>query len=114
MCVVRELGRARLVAVALTLLPAIGACHSSSGPPMVSIRGFAFHPRRLVVHAGQVVTVGNQDAVLHGFTADDRGSFDLHSITAGSSARVTLSNPGIYHYHCPIHVSMTGVVEVSR
>ena len=112
MTAVRNRGGVRSLVIAATVLMVVAAgCSSSSGPPTVAIKGFAFHPGHLVVHAGQTLTVANQDTVLHGFTANDK-TFEIPSITAGSSATVSVPKVGVYPYHCPIHVSMTGVLEV--
>jgi plastocyanin len=87
-----------------------GGCASSSSG--VAVRHFAFHPDHLVVRTGKSIEVANHDEVLHTFTADD-GSFNTGSIGAGKSRAVTFTKAGTYLYHCNIHVSMHGTVQVT-
>jgi plastocyanin len=99
-------------AVVIASLCVVGAGCRSSSSPRVTVKSFAFHPVRLSVHVGQTVTVANHDTTLHTFTADD-GSFNTGSIGAGTARQVTFAKAGSYAYHCSIHVSMHGLVEVT-
>jgi plastocyanin len=105
--------KSRLVlALVLGWLPVMGAGCRSPGSPGVTVKNFAFHPDHLVAHVGQTIKVTNHDTTLHTFTADD-GSFNTESITAGTSRQVTFAKAGTFPYHCSIHVSMHGVVQVT-
>jgi len=78
----------------------------------VTIKNFSFSPTPITVKAGQAVTVTNQDTTDHTFT-DSGGAFDTGHIAPGTSKTVTLAKAGTYHYHCNIHPTMTGEIDVS-
>ena len=130
----------RVVAVAAGLVLALAACGGSgaggslppsdppvnaggggSGPCSVvsatgqvagTIAGNAFSPNPVALPAGQTVTFTNEDGVSHTVTLDD-GSCDTGPISGGASAGLTFSAAGSYPFHCAIHPSMTGTIEVS-
>lgn len=82
----------------------------------VTIKDFAFHPATLNIKAGTKVTFVNNDSEYHTATSDTTPTvFDSGHITPGDTNgySVTLTKPGTYHYHCDIHPSMNGTVEVS-
>jgi len=78
----------------------------------VHIKNFAFSPTPLQVKAGQTITVVNDDTVSHTFTADG-GGFDSGTIAAGASATVTVAGTGSVGYHCTIHTTMKGTLQVA-
>lgn len=79
----------------------------------VAIKDFTFAPTPLAVKAGATVKVTNNDSTAHTVTADDKG-FDTGSVDAGGDATFTApSAPGTYAYHCSIHSTMKGAIEVS-
>jgi plastocyanin len=78
----------------------------------VHIKNFAFSPTPLQVKAGQTITVVNDDTVSHTFTADG-GGFDSGTIAAGASATVTVAGTGSVGYHCNIHTTMKGSLQVA-
>jgi plastocyanin len=87
---------------------------------------FAFSPTPLNISAGTKVTVTNQDSTTHTWTSDD-GKFNSGNLAAaaasndpnnygpssGESFSFTFSAPGKYTYHCSIHSSMKGEVDVT-
>lgn len=77
----------------------------------VSIEGMAFNPSNISVTAGQTVTFTNKDSVSHTVTADDN-SFDSGTIAPGQSYTKQFDTTGTFSYHCSIHPSMKGSVEV--
>jgi plastocyanin len=77
----------------------------------ITAKDFAFSPATLEVEAGAEVTITNDDGAPHTFTADD-GSFD-DALSGGATATHTFEKPGTFAYHCEIHSSMKGTVEVS-
>ncbi len=85
---------------------------SATGEVAGTIAGNAFAPSPVALTAGQTVTFTNNDSVSHTVTLDD-GSCDTGPITGGASAGLTFSAAGSYPFHCAIHPSMTGTVEVS-
>jgi len=77
----------------------------------VEIVEFSYEPDPVVVQVGGKVTWQNQDAAPHTATADD-GSFDTGTIENGKLGSATFKEPGTFTYHCEIHPTMHGTVEV--
>jgi len=78
----------------------------------VSIANLAFDPATRSVAAGATVTWTNDDTVPHTVTADD-GAFDSGIFDPGVSFSWTFDEPGAFAYHCQLHPTMEGTVEVS-
>jgi plastocyanin len=89
-------------APAATPLPAL---QSAS----VTIQNFAFSPQVVKITAGGSVTWTNQDGVIHTVTFSD----STQTISNSASYTKKFDTPGTYAYHCSIHPSMTGTVEVT-
>lgn len=77
----------------------------------VQIVEFSYEPDPVVVQAGGKVIWQNEDTAPHTATADD-GSFDTGTIEKGKLGSVTFKEPGTFTYHCEIHPTMHGTVEV--
>ena len=77
----------------------------------VEIVEFAYQPDPVVVQAGGKVIWQNEDTAPHTATADD-GSFDTGTIDKGKLGSETFKEPGTFTYHCEIHPTMHGTVEV--
>jgi plastocyanin len=77
----------------------------------VQIVEFSYEPDPVVVQAGGKVIWQNEDTAPHTATADD-GSFDTGTIENGKLASATFKEPGTFTYHCEIHLTMHGTVEV--
>ena len=77
----------------------------------VDIADFAYDPDPVRVQEGGKVIWMNEDAAPHTATADD-GSFDTGTIEEGKIQSETFKEPGTYAYHCEIHPTMHGTVEV--
>ncbi|HET7119943.1 MAG TPA: cupredoxin family copper-binding protein [Solirubrobacterales bacterium] len=77
----------------------------------VEIVEFSYGPDPVVVQAGGKVTWQNQDTAPHTATADD-GSFDTGTIEKGKLGSATFKEAGTFAYHCEIHPTMHGTVEV--
>lgn len=77
----------------------------------VQIVEFTYEPDPVVVQVGGKVIWQNEDTVPHTATADD-GSFDTGTIEQGKLGSETFKEPGTFAYHCEIHPSMHGTVEV--
>lgn len=82
-------------------------------PPLGTARivQFAFVPATVQVDAGSTVTWTNDDPAPHTVTADD-GTFDSKQLERGADYAVVFDRPGSYSFHCEIHPTMVGVVEV--
>jgi plastocyanin len=75
----------------------------------VKIQTFAFDPQVTKIAAGGSVTWTNQDGTTHRVTFSD----STQTISNGASYTKKFDTPGTYAYHCSIHPSMTGTVEVT-
>lgn len=82
------------------------------GSAAIAIAGSTFAPSTLPVASGSTdITITNADAVDHTFTLDDM-SVD-ETIAAGGSATVTVDLTESSGFHCEIHSSMTGTLQVA-
>jgi plastocyanin len=77
----------------------------------IEIVEFTYEPDPVVVQVGGKVIWQNQDTAPHTATADD-GSFDTGTIEKGKLGSATFKEPGTFTYHCEIHPTMHGTVEV--
>jgi plastocyanin len=95
----------------------LAACSSSSSKSSGSTDGAAVSITNLVfstsaVKAGATVTVKNNDAATHTVTADN-GEFDVNVPANGHATFTAPSKAGQYKFHCNIHTSMHGTLDVS-
>lgn len=107
--------------VSLILAPLVG-CLGNKGTPAsdtppagstVIIQAFQFMPANLVVKAGTTVTFINEDPVPHTVSPDANAQFTgLEVLDGQSTGSITFDVPGVQHYHCNIHTSMTGTITV--
>ncbi|MGZ8619829.1 MAG: cupredoxin domain-containing protein [Actinomycetota bacterium] len=82
------------------------------GTAKIGIADLAFEPSTLTVASGATtITVTNSDTVTHTFTLDD-GSVD-ETIDPGQSVDVTVNITATTGFHCSIHTSMTGTLQVA-
>lgn len=85
---------------------------SSGGGTTIVAKDFAFSPDSVNVKAGTVtLTVTNEDGTEHTFTLDD-GSSNT-DLPAGETVTVTLDLSTTVGWHCTIHPSMTGTLNVT-
>jgi plastocyanin len=117
---------AGLLAVALVLTAA--ACSSSSSSSSsstatspaaggggntatITVANFAFDPSSVDVSSGKVtLTVTNNDTTEHTFTLDD-GSSDT-PLPAGKTETISLNLTQTVGWHCTIHPTMKGTLNV--
>jgi len=117
---------AGLLAVALVLTTA--ACSSSSSSSSsstatspaaggggntatITVANFAFDPSSVDVSSGKVtLTVTNNDTTEHTFTLDD-GSSDT-PLPAGKTETISLNLTQTVGWHCTIHPTMKGTLNV--
>lgn len=76
----------------------------------VDVRGIAFVPAAVKVHAGDVVEWTNRDFVDHTATAQN-GAWDV-KLPVGKTGRVTLTKAGAIDYYCRVHPNMKGKIDV--
>jgi plastocyanin/regulation of enolase protein 1 (concanavalin A-like superfamily) len=77
----------------------------------VSIQNLSFVPQTLTVSMGTRVTWINNDTTTH-TTTSDTGVWDSSILNPTQSFSFTFSAPGTYTYHCAVHPSMTGTIQV--
>ena len=80
-------------------------------PEQVSIEFSAYGPSQLDVLPGETVLWSNVSQRTHTVTSDT-GRFDSGHVGPGGRFAVRFTTPGTYRYHCTIHSSITGEVDV--
>ncbi len=78
----------------------------------VSIKNYAFAPKEIMVHAGDIVVWTNRDNVAHSVATLDK-TFASPVLNPGQSYRFTFRKTGNYAYRCGVHPFMLGAVKVS-
>lgn len=116
---IRAFGRMVVVVVAIVALAgaarAVGLAVQDAGAQvgsLVTIAEFAYEPNAVQAPVGATVTWLNLDAAPHTVTSDG-DAFGSDVLATGGAFGVTFDTPGIYAYHCLLHPSMTGTVEVA-
>ena len=78
----------------------------------VNIAGIAFGPAAIQVSPSAVVTWTNSDNINHNVTFSSAAIGATANFATGSKTLAMPAATGTYAYHCTIHPSMTGTVEV--
>jgi plastocyanin len=96
------------------LLDVTGYFQSAITIDILAVNGtMSFSPNPANVHVGQQIVWHNLDAITHR-VLQDAGGFDAGFIGPGTfSAPITLGAPGTVGYHCSIHPSMVGTLNVT-
>lgn len=94
-----------------------GSSYGSSGggvpgTNLVTIQSMQFQPATITLVAGSTITWKNMDAVAHTVTSDDGTSFDSGNISPQGTYTFTFMTVGSYPYHCSIHPSEKGTVQI--
>jgi plastocyanin len=97
-----------LLGLATAAVPAMPA---GAAVTEVTIANFSFSPGAVTIAAGGTVKWTNGDNASHTVTADD-GSFNSASVGAQGTFEHTFPQGGTFSYHCAIHPSMQGTVQV--
>jgi len=92
------------------------ACAPSTDPGTVqaAMAGTAFTPSTIQAKVGDVIAWTNNDSVGHTATVDDDPACTTETLAAGASGALTFSKAGTYAFHCKIHSSMTGTIEITE
>lgn len=104
--------RSALVAV-LVLLAAAAPAAAAPHRADVNVQYSAYGPSQLDVLPGTSVVWSNESTRTHTVTAYD-GTFDSGRLEPGARFLVTFARPGAYRYHCSIHPSILGEIDVRR
>ena len=81
----------------------------------IIITNFAFEPHELNVTVNSSVSWTNEDTVPHTIVTDKDTTAEIKSanLNKGDTFEYNFTKIGIYPYHCSIHPSMTGVIQVT-
>lgn len=81
----------------------------------VIISNFAFEPQQLNVTVNSSVIWTNEDAAPHNIVSDKDAVAEFKSdmFKKGETFEFNFTTPGSYPYHCGVHPSMTGVIQVN-
>lgn len=102
-------------AAALALLGIVAAGQAMAAEHVVSQKGRAFAPKKLVVKAGDTVKFTNDDPFAHNvFSLSDAKSFDLGSYGQGQAKSVVFDKAGTVEVECAVHPDMKLVIEVQK
>jgi plastocyanin len=104
---------APLAGVAVAALLVLAPSGAGAPAPEVSIEFAAYRPSQLDVLPGETVSWTNVSQRTHTVTSDD-GLFDSGNVPGGGHFAFQFKDVGIYKYHCTIHPSITGEVDVRR
>lgn len=85
----------------------------AQSPNQIEIRDFPFLRDALTVPYGTEVIWINDDSIGHTVTADD-GSFHSGSLAPGERFSHVFDRPGNYRYHCELHPSEQGMIQVTE
>jgi plastocyanin len=103
-------GVATLVALGVLAAPA------PAGAALIDVSATfsAFEPPDLEVLAGDTVEWSNVSRRTHTVTADDGSSFSSPHLEPGDTFSHDFATLGVFPYHCTIHPSIRGTVEVDE
>lgn len=94
--------------------PASSAAPSAAGgAPAVAIKNFAFSPASIDVKVGDKITWTNGDNAPHTVTFDDATVASSGNVNEAQTYSASIAKAGAYAYHCKIHPSMKGTVNVT-
>jgi plastocyanin len=105
--------RAPLLAAAVLLLGAAAPAEAAPHRAAVYVQFSAYGPSQLDVLPGTTVLWSNVSSRTHTVTAYD-GTFDSGHLEPEARFSVTFARPGAYQYHCSIHTSIKGEIDVRR
>jgi plastocyanin len=108
--IIRNLFPAMALLVFLACLVSLNA-HAQS-PNEIEIRDFPYKTDALTVPLGTNIIWINDDTTDHTVTSDD-GIFHSDYLGPGEQFSYLFDHPGNYPYHCEIHPSEKGVIQVT-
>ena len=106
---IRRLGLAAVAAFVVLVPSSVAA----SPPVEVSVEFSDYRPSQLDVLPGETVSWTNVSQRTHTVTSDT-GLFDSGDVVGGGHFAFRFDTPGEYRYHCTIHPSITGEIDVRR
>lgn len=91
---------------------AVCAPASGTGQVQANAKGFAFDPATITVPAGQSVTWTNGDTASHSIVLDG-GQCKSEPFAGGATTTLKFDVAGSYPFHCGIHPTMKGTIDVT-
>ena len=107
----RNLSRVVAGLLLATGLAAVPASPSIAGGPTVSVAGMQFTPATLKTPLGSTVTWSFPDSMAH-TTTSNQGFWNSGPESSGDTFARTFGSAGSFAYHCSIHPTMKGTVQV--
>jgi plastocyanin len=104
---------AAVLAASVAALSFAAAAGSVPRTQEVAVQFSDYGPSQLDVLPGQTVTWSNVSQRTHTVTSDT-GVFDSGHLGPGARFQVAFDRPGTYRYHCTIHASIVGEIDVRR
>ena len=108
--------RRRAAALVIGLLAALlgPAGEATAATGTADVEDYRFAPTEVRIEPGDRVRWTNRGEKVHTVSSDDPGAedFDSGRLGTGDEYTHTFSKPGRFAYHCEIHDSMSGVIEV--
>jgi len=105
------------MAACLVVVGATGTVASASAPDVVrakvKIVNFAFQPTPLAIKKGTIVIFKNTTTTTSHTSTSDTGLWDSGIIPPGGKFKHRFRKVGTFTYHCSIHPSMMGEIDVS-
>jgi plastocyanin len=105
--------RRSLAAAALAACVLLAPAGAAERPQEVNIEFSAYGPAQLDILPGETVAWTNVSLRTHTVTSYD-GLFDSDKIASGGHFSYQFKEVGTYRYHCTIHPTITGEVDVRR
>src|SRR3954471_9680653 len=105
----RMVGIVAVFAACVLLAPAGAAVK----PPEVNIEFSSYGPSQIDILPGETVTWTNVSVRTHTVTSD-RGLFDSGNVDSGGHFAFAFKDVGAYKYHCTIHPSIVGEIDVRQ
>jgi len=101
------------VAAAVTAILLAAPAPAATRPQEVSVQFSAYGPSQLDVLPGEAVLWTNVSQRTHTVTSDT-GLFDSGHVLTGGRFEFRFNQAGAYRYHCTIHTSIVGEIDVRR
>ena len=79
----------------------------------IIINNFAFSEQVINIKVNDKVTWTNKDIAQHTITSDSGSELNSERLSQDQSYSHTFNTPGIYYYHCDLHLGMKGKIIVS-
>jgi plastocyanin len=98
----------------IAVLGPVGVATAATGT--ADVEDYGYRPETVRIEPGDRVRWSNQATQVHTVTTDDAGAedFDSGRLGEGEEYTHTFQQAGTFPYHCEVHSSMQGVVQVGE